>query len=364
MNQNMAFTEQDFQKNVKLSKYTTIQLGGEAKYFLEATSEGQILDALEFAKNNNIKVQILGGGSNILFQDAGFDGLVLKIAIKFVNTELKNDYALVTAGAGVYWDDLVSLVVNEGLAGVEALAGIPSTVGATPIQNVGAYGQDVSETIVEVKAIDRETLETLISNNSDCKLSYRQSVFKSEYLDQYIVTEVTFKLRVNGRPVIAYPQLEERIKTSVDLDSLTDGREVLSAVRETVLQIRAEKSMVLNPEDRNSISSGSFFTNPIVSEMTFNNVQAKAKQLGIQGPVPNFGTGDEIKIPAAWLLEKAGFVKGYKKGAPAHLSLRHNLAIVNNGGTTKDVLELQKEIQLGVKEKFGVELEREPILVN
>lgn len=360
----MAFTEQNFQKNVQLSKHTTIQLGGEAKYFLEATSEKQILDALEFAEKNNIKVQILGGGSNILFQDAGFDGLVIKIAIKYINTELKNDYALVTAGAGVYWDDFVSLVVNAGLAGVEALAGIPSSVGATPIQNVGAYGQDVSETIVKVKTIDRETLETVIFNTADCKLRYRQSVFKNEYLDQYIVTEVTFKLRANGRPTIAYPQLEERIRATVNLDALADGQEVLSAVRDIVLQIRAEKSMVLDPEDRNSISSGSFFTNPIVSEEQFLKVKMKAKKMGIIDEVPNFGTENEIKIPAAWLLEKAGFVKGYKKGAPVHLSLRHNLAIVNNGGSTQNVLDLQTEIQSGVREKFGVELEREPILVT
>ncbi|MDQ3801966.1 MAG: UDP-N-acetylmuramate dehydrogenase [Acidobacteriota bacterium] len=343
-------------QNVPLAPLTTLKIGGAARFFVSAKSETEAVEAVRFARENSLEIFVLGGGSNVLISDSGFDGLVLQIALRGISTFREADKTIyVTAGAGEDWDDLVKYCVEKNLAGFECLSGIPGFVGGTPVQNVGAYGQEVSETIVAVRALDRENNRITELANAECGFAYRASIFNTTEKNRYIVLGVTYALKLDGAPKIVYRDLQK---------FFGDKNPDLAETRAAVLKIRAEKSMVINAADPNSRSAGSFFKNPIVTNKKFAEIAERAKSLGIE-EVPKFPVDEEtVKIPAAWLIEKSGFRKGFRKGR-AGLSTRHTLALVNaEGATARDILDLKDEIQNKVEENFGVELIPEPVFVG
>lgn len=348
------------QRNINLSDLTTICLGGKAEYFVVAQSAAEIKESLQFAQEHDLRVIILGGGSNTVFPDHELKAMVIKMNLRGVEFQESGDEVMATVGAGENWDDFVAAVIERGVVGIEALSGIPGSVGATPVQNVGAYGQEVSETIVSVKAMDRASLEEVEFSNQECGFGYRTSRFKTSDKDKYIITQVQFRLTKNAAPQIKYPELQKIL--FVETQNFTalqkDTKEALRAVREAVLALRKKKSMVIDKNDPNSKSCGSFFTNPIIARDEFTEIVNKF------GEAPNFAAGDKIKIPAAWLIEQAGFSKGYEyKGVG--ISSNHSLAIINrNHGTAQDVVDLAREIQDKVQKKFGIKLEPEPVIVN
>jgi len=344
------------QENISLARYTTLKIGGAARFFAQAETEDDVLKALKFAAQNDLELFILGGGSNILIANEGFNGLVLQIALKGITVLRKDDKTfLVTAQAGEDWDKLVEFCVRENLQGFECLSGIPGLTGGTPVQNVGAYGQEVSETIVSVKVLERQTEKTFEMTNADCGFAYRTSVFNTTKKNRFVVLNVTFALKKNGAPKIVYKDLQ---------NIFGDRLPTLAETRAAVLKIRAAKSMVIDAGDLNSKSAGSFFKNPIVSNEKLAEIEHKAKQYGVKS-IPNFIVDEEnVKIPAAWLIEKSGFSKGYKLGK-AGLSSNHTLAIVNLGDAlAEDILNLKNEIQNKVKERFNVELKPEPVFIG
>lgn len=346
----------NFLENILLEKYTTIKLGGKAKYFCECKSETDLIECLKYAENNNIKIHILGGGSNTIFSDDGFDGLVIKIGMKGIN--LHNDFkdnVIVKAAAGEEWDGFVKYCVENKFSGVECLSGIPGSVGATPVQNVGAYGQEVKDTIIFVKGIDRKTYKPIMFANEDCLLGYRTSRFKTTDKNRYIVTEVMFKLRKDGKPEIKYSELEKRLKEKYS-NNLS-----LSIVRNAVIELRKKKAMVSDENEPDSFSCGSFFVNPILPEKDFENMCTKAGMNRSDIPLHIIEGG--VKLSAAWLIENAGFQKGYTKNG-AGISSKHSLALVNRGGTTKDLLNLAEEVQAKVFEKYGILLVKEPVILS
>ena len=350
-------------ENILLSAHTTIKLGGPAKYFIECDTEGSIKEALEFAKEKNCKVQTLSGGSNIIFADHGFDGVILKINIKGVTVKKDKDNFFVCSGAGENWDEFVKYCIENEITGAECLSGIPGSVGATPVQNVGAYGQDVSGIIYSLKAIERESLETRIFRNEDCRFAYRESIFKSAYKDKFIITEVVFKMKKKSESEIKYPELKKYIDSQKEYSGLNAGKEKLNFIRNAVLSLRKKKSMVIDNDDPNTISCGSFFTNPVMSVSEFEKFKIKTDSINLLTPYYINSDKDKIKIPAAWLIEQSGFEKGYKtKGAG--ISTKHSLAIINRGGKTSDVISLSEEIIRTVKNKFGIVLVNEPVIVN
>jgi UDP-N-acetylmuramate dehydrogenase len=339
------------EENVSLAPLTTLKIGGAARFFVRAETENQVGKAFRFAKENAFDLFILGSGSNVLIADDGFDGLVLQIALKGITVEEN----LVTAQAGEDWDDFVAFCVERNLAGIETLSGIPGFVGGTPVQNVGAYGQEVSETIVAVRVFDRKSGEILELSNADCKFTYRTSIFNSTDQNRFIVLAVTYELEAGGEPRIVYKDLRE---------FFGDRKPTLQETREAVRQIRAEKAMLVRQGGLDANSAGSFFKNPVVEYEKFQEIGEIAKSSGIEN-VPHFKTDESsVKVPAAWLIEQSGFHKGYQKGR-AGLSTRHTLALTNRGdATAAEILELKNEIQSKVKEKFGVELIPEPVFVG
>ncbi|MCY7376477.1 MAG: UDP-N-acetylmuramate dehydrogenase [Pyrinomonadaceae bacterium] len=343
------------EENISLAEMTTLKIGGKAKFFAAAKSEMEVVEALKFAEENNLETFILGGGSNVLIADEGFDGLVLQIALKGIFVERAKDKILVTANAGEDWDAFCEFCVAENLPGVECLSGIPGLVGGTPVQNVGAYGQEVSETIFAVKVFDRADSQVKKLSNADCGFAYRSSIFNTSQKNRYIVLAVTFSLTRDGEPKIVYKDLRE----------LFGGKmPTLQKTRQAVLKIRAAKSMVIDERDPNSKSAGSFFKNPIVANERFAEIEKRAKTFGIES-VPHFKFNENnVKIPAAWLIENSGFHKGFRQGNAA-ISTKHTLAIVNLGNASaRDVWRLKDEIQAKVKEIFDVELKPEPIFVG
>lgn len=350
----------EIQKNILLSEYTTIKLGGIASLFVKITNSENLKEALNYANENNLKSVILSGGSNIIFPDSGFDGLVLYINIKGVKTYEDEKFYYAEVSAGENWDDFVLSVVQEGYSGIECLSGIPGSVGATPVQNVGAYGQEVSETIFSVTAIDRKTLKEVIFKNEECRFSYRSSRFKSEDKDKYVIEKVVFRFDKNRTPDIKYNELQKIMETNVNNFNLMPDKDKIYYLRENVLILRAGKSMIINPDDINSRSCGSFFTNPVLDKMEFENFRSITSDYK---DVPVYQTGSEYKISAAWLVEKSGFVKGFRKGGVG-ISSNHSLALININGTTKELLELSSEIEKTVKDKFVIQLVKEPVVVS
>ena len=344
------------EKDISLGEFTTFKIGGRAGFFASARCETEVVEALQFANQNNLNVFILGGGSNVLIADEGFDGLVLRIALKGISIlQGKDETVCVKAQAGEDWDAFCKLCVEKNLQGVECLSGIPGLIGGTPVQNVGAYGQEVSETIVSVRCFDRNNKKFVELTNADCEFGYRTSLFNTTEKNRYVVLVVTFALKADGEPKIVYRDL---------LQFFDDKKPNLKETREAVIKIRAEKSMVIDPQDPNSQSAGSFFKNPIVTKEKFTEIEKLANLLEIE-TVPFFQVDNNtVKIPAAWLIENSGFHKGFQKGMVG-LSTNHTLAIVNLGNAkAADVLALKDEIQSKVKLCFRIELKPEPVFVG
>jgi len=351
------------QRAVPLAPRTTLELGGAAAYLLSIRAESEIAPALEWAEREALPVFVLGGGSNLLVSDAGFRGLVLAMESRGIAT-LRSDNdrgeacMRVTAAAGEPWDELVALTVRNGWQGLECLSGIPGLVGATPVQNVGAYGQEVADTIVAVGVVDRRTKVARSLTAQECLFAYRDSALKRDP-ERYVVSWVCFELRIGAPPALKYAELQKALP---DHPSPT-----LDVVRETVIALRRKKSMVLDAFDPNRRSAGSFFTNPIVSSETAERVVARALAAGIvkaPSEVPRWPEKDgRVKLAAGWLIERAGVVKGTRVGNVG-ISTAHALALVHHGGgTTTELLALADDVRRKVREAFGVELEREPVLL-
>ncbi len=344
-------------ENVALAPLTTLGVGGPARYFVEAHTEADVIEAVDLARVRQLPLFILGGGSNLVVSDAGFPGLVLKIGIAGLSHDAAADGRIsFTAGAGYDWDELVALTVDTGCAGLECLSGIPGTVGGTPIQNVGAYGQEVSETIQDVRVLDLQSLQIKTLAKADCRFTYRSSIFNTSDRGRYIVLNVSFAVREGGSPRLRYADLQNFFADHPGQPSLTE-------VRAAVRQIRRNKAMLIVPGDEDARSAGSFFKNPVVPSNLFESLSAKLKSRGLH--LPSYPTPDGFrKLPAAWLVEQAGFAKGYVKGA-AGISRRHALAIINRGSATAaDIIALKNEIQARVWREFGIELQPEPVFVG
>ncbi len=333
-------------EDVLLAPYTTFGIGGPARWFADAEDEAGVVEAVGFARNRGLPLFVLGGGSNLLVSDEGFPGVVLHIAL----LGIEQDGVLFRVAAGVDWDRLVTLAVERGLGGIECLAGIPGTVGGTPVQNVGAYGQEVAETIVSVRALDLHSLNFAELSAAECGFSYRHSIFNSSDRGRYIVTRVDYGLRQDAAPVLAYADLKRHFRDYAGSPSLT---EVASAVR----AIRRSKGMLLVEGDPECHSAGSFFKNPIVPNEVYAAISSASA-----APVPSYPAIEgHVKLSAAWLIEHAGFPKGFVMRA-AGISSRHTLALINRGGAcASDIVALRNRIQLAVRQRFGVALQPEPV---
>ena len=350
------------EKMVPLAPFTTLDLGGAASDFLRVKSAEQAAEVIRWWRGLPEKERPpllpLGGGSNLLVSDEGFQGLVLKMENDHLEVlERSESDIVVRVGAGMIWDDFVARTAQEGWAGVECLSGIPGAVGAAPVQNIGAYGQEVSETIVLVSGLDTKSGESFQWSNSDCGFQYRDSRFKQAERGRYLITSVDFRLKPGGEPTIRYQDL---LKRCDEADAHT-----LESVRGLVIEIRRSKSMVYDKSDPNHRSAGSFFTNPIVSEELADKIQATLPE-GLRFPRFPHGSG-KVKLSAAWLIDNAGMKKGFqhRPDAKVGLSSNHVLALTNRGGaTTRELLELCEHVQRVVLERFAVQLVPEPVFVG
>jgi UDP-N-acetylmuramate dehydrogenase len=348
-------------ENQPLAPFTTFGIGGPARWFVEATSEGEIAEAVEWARQKNAQLFVLGGGSNLLVSDHGWDGLVLYIALRGISTAedpAARGGRLYRCAAGENWDEFVERAARERCAGIECMAGIPGTVGGTPVQNVGAYGQEVASTIAQVRAFDREQRAFVEFTAEECGFAYRRSRFNSADYGRFIVTRVDYRLSVDGAPTLRYADLQGVFESSASAPTLI---EVTAAVR----RIRLSKAMLIVPGDPDSRSAGSFFKNPVVSEELAQQIASgSSKELPRFPAGPGPENAGKVKLPAAWLIERAGFKKGYARGAAA-ISSRHTLALVNRGdATAMDILDLASEIRSTVEKRFGIQLEMEPVFVG
>jgi UDP-N-acetylmuramate dehydrogenase len=340
-------------ENVPLAPLTTLGIGGPARYFVDAADENTIREATWLAKERHLPIFVLGGGSNLLVADSGFPGLVIKIGITGMEWEDDRDKTMVSAGAGEDWDRLVGWCVERELAGVECLSGIPGLVGGTPVQNVGAYGQEVSEVLRSVRAYDRTTDFVVDLTRDACGFAYRTSIFNTTARNRYIVLQVTYALTKNGAPSIRYADVQREFENK-------DGTPALAEVRDAVRRIRARKAMLLVEGDPDCRSAGSFFKNPIISEQQFDELLSLTG-----GHAPRYpASRGNVKTAAAWLIERAGFSRGYSAG-PVGLSSKHTLALVNKGGATAaDVVRLAREIRSRVYDQFGISLVPEPVFLG
>ena len=350
------------EEHKSLAPYTTIGLGGPARWFVSCRTQEDVIEALKWAAVNQQRVFLLAGGSNSLIADKGFPGLVIHIHL----TGLKwQNSGSVTVSAGEDWDAFVKTAVTQGFAGVECLSGIPGSVGSTPIQNVGAYGQEVKDTITSVQVLSRRTLTPHTFTKDQCDFSYRMSRFKGHDRDQFVITSVTFQLKPDGGPTILYPELAKALEENPAWHGALSSAEKLKLTRETVLQIRARKGMVVNPQEPDSRSLGSFFTNPIVSSQHKDQFLAAAQTLNLSNP-PLFPGVDanSWKLSAAWLIEHSGTKKGETLGGAA-VSSKHSLALINKDhATTADILQLAARIKERVLKVFHIHLDQEPELIR
>jgi UDP-N-acetylmuramate dehydrogenase len=331
-----------------LAPLTTLRLGGPARRLVEAATEDELIAAV---RETEPPVLVLAGGSNVVIADEGVPGTVVRIATRGV----RRDGGRLVVAAGEPWDDLVADCVARGLQGFECLAGIPGSVGATPIQNVGAYGQEVSETVESVRVLDRATDRVQEMPAAACGFRYRGSVFK--YHDRRVVLSVTFRMR---RGDVSGPLRYTELARALGVPE--GGSAPLAEVRDAVLALRRRKGMVIDPADPDSVSAGSFFTNPILLPGAF---AALAERAGPELRPPAWPEpGGRVKTSAAWLIERAGFRRGHGNGR-AGISTKHTLALVNRGGaTTAELMALAREIAGGVHDRFGVRLAPEPVLVG
>jgi len=351
------------QENVPLAPLTTLQVGGSAHYFAELRREDDVREAAQFAKSRNLPLFVLGGGSNLVVADSGWPGLVLRIAIGGIttqSTDASGNAVLFSVGAGVNWDDFVAQAVVQNCAGVECLSGIPGSVGGTPVQNVGAYGQEVADTIESVRALDLKEDRIVVLPKPACGFRYRTSIFNTTERGRYVILRVNFRLKRGGVPSLKYADLQkyfaERLAEKKTPPSLAE-------VREAVRDIRRSKGMLIVPGDDECRSAGSFFKNPVLSDAQFKDLAERAAAKGLE--IPSYPALDaQRKVSAAWLVEHSGFSKGYGEGA-AGISHKHALALVNRGDAkASDVVGLKDEIQHGVQEAWGILLEPEPVLVG
>ncbi len=348
-------TDLPLQEQLSLADRTTLGVGGPARYWVDAADGAVVGDALRWAREHDVPLEVLGGGSNVLVADRGFGGLVLRVQVADLRTQQAGDDLLVDVGAGHGWDELVGWAVAQDCAGVECLAGIPGDVGAAPIQNVGAYGQEAGQCIDQVEAIDRASGARVVIEREGCEFGYRHSFFKAAGQGKYVILRVRFRFRRSGAPTLAYPGIER---------ALAGQRPTLAAVRKAVLMLRRAKSMVLSEDDENRRSAGSFFVNPVVTQERAAQVQELA--LAVTGEtMPAHPSPDgRVKLSAAWLIERAGLGKGTVRGRVG-LSTRHCLAIVNRGhATAVEVLAFAAEVRGQVRDRFTVALEPEPRLIG
>ena len=344
------------QHNVPLAPLTTFKVGGPARYFVRAESDGEVRDAVHLAREKGLPLFILGGGSNLVIADAGFPGLVLQIAISGISQARENGDVLFTAGAGEDWDHFVAYAVERNHGGIECLSGIPGTVGGTPVQNVGAYGQEVAETISSVRALDLESGEFREIDNRDSGFAYRTSIFNTSARGRYVVVQVSFRLTPGAAPHIEYADLKKFF-------AARNSAPTLGETREAVRSIRRSKAMLIEEGDPDCRSAGSFFKNPMVTAADCERVNASSAARSER--VPQFtGAGGKQKISAAWLVEHAGFHRGYSRGAVG-ISSKHALAIINRGdATAAQIIALKNDIQRSVEDKFGIALQPEPVFVG
>jgi UDP-N-acetylmuramate dehydrogenase len=346
--------------DVPLAPLTTLELGGRARHLVEAADEATIVAALAWAEARGLPAFVLGGGSNVVVADAGWEGLVVRVATRGRAYAYAGHEVRLTAAAGEPWDELVADSVARGLSGLECLSGIPGLAGATPIQNVGAYGQEVADTIRAVRIFDRRDEIILDLPPSACGFGYRDSAFRREP-GRHVVLDVTFGLREDGAPTLRYRELAEALAAAPAPPTLAD-------TRAAVLALRRRKSMVIDVADPNRRSAGSFFTNPIVPAELAERLAARAATEGVVAlptDVPRWPAGPaHVKLSAAWLIERAGFAKGLRVGAVG-ISTAHALALVHHGGgTTRELLALAVRVRDAVRARFGVTLAPEPILVG
>ena len=343
-------------ENVPLAPLTTLGVGGSARSFAEAASAEQVRRAVHYAGERGLPLFVLGGGSNLVISDAGWPGLALRIRTAGIEEREQDGKVIFDVGAGEEWDGFVARAVARDCAGVECLSGIPGSVGGTPVQNVGAYGQEVAETIESVQALDLKDGELRELCNPACGFSYRSSIFNSSERGRYIIVRVTYALTPAGRPRLEYADLKKYFAGRGSAPSLAEARE---AVR----QIRASKAMLIVAGDEDCRSAGSFFKNPVLSSEQHQQLRQRAAAMGLQ--VPSYpALSAQHKVSAAWLVEHSGFSKGYTRGRVG-ISRKHALAIVNHGGATAaDVLSLKDEIQQRVAETFGIQLSPEPVFVG
>jgi UDP-N-acetylmuramate dehydrogenase len=342
----------EIRERVPLAPYTTLGVGGSAQFFAAVTTTAELLEAVRFGRERGLAIFILGGGSNLLVSDAGFDGLVVQVAIAGPVVRTGDE---VEVPAGMDWDRFVREMCEAGLSGVECLAGIPGLVGGSPVQNIGAYGQEVAETIVAVTALDLESMAMVTIAHAECGFAYRRSIFNSTQRNRYVVTSVRFRSNPEAAPRPTYADLQRHFGEGASPAPL----EVYEAVR----AIRQAKGMLLVAGDPDCRSAGSFFKNPVVPAGVLTRI---AEGLGVEeNAVPHWPQeGGLVKLPAAWLVERAGFSKGSRMGA-AGISSRHTLALINRGGArAAEIVALRDAVVRGVEERFGIVLEQEPVLVG
>jgi UDP-N-acetylmuramate dehydrogenase len=387
----MGFDLVEVTEQVLLSDYTTLRLGGPASRFVTATSEEQFVATVREADASGEPVLVLGGGSNLVVADEGFPGVVVQVGAAGARAAITRSGRAagtveLTVGAGQDWDELVRQAVADGLSGIECLSGIPGVTGATPIQNVNAYGQEVAQTISVVRAYDRLLDQVVPLTAAECEFGYRTSLFKrhadagrgaalnpATATGRHVVLSVTFQLAADPLSApIRYAELARRLGVA------EGGRVPLAAARDAVLELRRGKGMVLDPADLDTRSAGSFFTNPVVPAARFSELEARVASLprpggaatwpvGEAARIPHWPDGNEaVKISAAWLIERAGFSKGFPgDGSPVRISTKHTLALTNpGGGSTDDLMRLARQVRQGVRDAFGIELVNEPVLVG
>ncbi len=342
--------------DVLLSSFVSLRLGGPARRLTTCTSTDEIVATITDAARERTPLFVLGGGSNVVVSDAGFEGAVLHIASRGIHREDRGDDVLLDVAAGEPWDELCAFAVSEGLAGIECLSGIPGLTGAVPMQNVGAYGQEVSSVIEHVSAFDRDANESVVIPASACAFGYRRSAFRGQ--SRHVITSVRFRFRrAKEARVPSYAELLRAVGVE------DGGHAPLSLLRDTVIGLRRGKGMVLDPLDPESVSAGSFFTNAVVPAAEADLVAARAS-LGAGESMPRFPDAPGmVKLSAAWLIERAGFPKGTTRGNVG-TSRKHSLALVNRGGTAHELVALAAEIRDGVRARFGVTLTPEPIFVG
>jgi UDP-N-acetylmuramate dehydrogenase len=367
------------QENVALAPLTTLQVGGAARYFAEPRREDEVQEGLEFAKAHDLPLFVVGGGSNLVIADSGWPGFVLRIAIGGITSsvatsprskdphskrprpkEAPGNAVLFGVGAGVPWDDFVAQAVVQNCAGIECLSGIPGSVGGTPVQNVGAYGQEVADTIESVRALDLRENRIVVLPKPACGFHYRSSIFNGAERGRYVILRVNYRLKRGGVSILEYGDLQkyfaERFPERPTPPSLAE-------TRAAVLEIRRSKGMLIVPGDDDCRSAGSFFKNPVLTEAQFEDLSVRAASRGLD--IPSYPALEaQRKVSAAWLVEHSGFSKGYELGR-AGISRKHALALVNRGGAkASDILRLKEEVQRGVQESWGVRLDPEPVFVG